>query len=187
LYRASGNQAGEASALNNSGYAHILLGDPQRGRVNCLRALTIHQHLGNVNGQANAWHSIGLAEHHLGNLARAVESYRHADGLYRDIGRRDRVAGTLNHLGDVLAAAGDREGARDAWQRALEILQDMDHSDAAGVRAKLRPRGGFVQGRSLPGLRTAQMCVILSPAMPNPSSARVRGRPRDPRDVRGRH
>ena len=34
-------------------------------------------------------------------------------------------------------SAGHREAARDAWLRALTILDDLRHPDAARVRAKL--------------------------------------------------
>ena len=43
----------------------------------------------------------------------------------------------LTHLGDTHHAAGDPDAARDAWQQALTILDDLDHPDAAQVRAKL--------------------------------------------------
>jgi hypothetical protein len=34
-------------------------------------------------------------------------------------------------------AGGDHEAARDAWQHALAILDDLEHPDADTVRAKL--------------------------------------------------
>jgi DNA-binding SARP family transcriptional activator len=138
LYRASGNQAGLASALNNGGMAYIMLGDSQRGRTNCQQALAIHEELGNLNGQANAWHGLGNAEHRLGNLARAAGCYRHAFRIFRELGKRHSEAGTLADLGDALDAAGDPQGACDVWQQALDILDDLHHSDADQVRAKLR-------------------------------------------------
>jgi DNA-binding SARP family transcriptional activator len=138
LFRASGNQAWEASALNNAGYARVMLGDARQGRVNCQQALAIHEKLCNLNGQANDWQSLGWAEYHLGNLAQASDCYRRAFKIYRDLGRRDLAAGTLADLGDARNAAGDSEGARQAWQQALDIFDDLHHKDADRVRARLR-------------------------------------------------
>lgn len=138
LYRASDNQAGQASALTNVGMARIKLGDPQQGRMDCQQALAIHEELGNLNGQGNAWHALGSAEYHLGDLAQAAGCYRRALGFFRDLGRRESEGATFIDLGDTCDAAGDIEGARDAWQQALDILDDLHHQDAARVRAKLQ-------------------------------------------------
>ena len=57
--------------------------------------------------------------------------------LFRDLGDRYDEADTLTHLGDTHHAAGDPDAARDAWQQALTILDELDHPDADQVRAKL--------------------------------------------------
>jgi predicted negative regulator of RcsB-dependent stress response len=44
---------------------------------------------------------------------------------------------TLTHLGDTWRSSGDHQAARDAWQQALDILDDLGHQDAAEVRASL--------------------------------------------------
>jgi len=43
----------------------------------------------------------------------------------------------LVHLGDAYHAAGDLDHARQAWQEALAILENLNHSDADQVRARL--------------------------------------------------
>jgi hypothetical protein len=43
----------------------------------------------------------------------------------------------FTHLGDTHHAAGDPARAREAWRQALAILEDLQRSDAAQVRAKL--------------------------------------------------
>jgi hypothetical protein len=43
----------------------------------------------------------------------------------------------LNHLGDTHHTADDSDAAREAWQRALTILDRLDHPDAHTVRTKL--------------------------------------------------
>ena len=43
----------------------------------------------------------------------------------------------LTRLGDTHHAAGELAQARQAWQQALAILEDLQHPDAGQVRAKL--------------------------------------------------
>jgi hypothetical protein len=43
----------------------------------------------------------------------------------------------LDHLGDAHHAAGGSTAARDAWQLALRILDELGHPDAGRVRAKI--------------------------------------------------
>jgi|GEM_PF-4772242 hypothetical protein len=47
--------------------------------------------------------------------------------------RRD----TLTSLGDTRRTAGEPAQAREAWQQALAILEDLRHPDADRVRAEL--------------------------------------------------
>ena len=86
---------------------------------------------------ANTWDSLGYAYHHLGRHAEAAECYQDALVLYRDLGDRYNEADTLSHLGDTHLPAGDGAVARAAWHRALAILSDLGHPDAADVTAKL--------------------------------------------------
>jgi hypothetical protein len=50
---------------------------------------------------------------------------------------RFHEADTLTHLGDTRHAAGELAQAREDWQQALTILEDLQHPDADQVRAKL--------------------------------------------------
>jgi hypothetical protein len=43
----------------------------------------------------------------------------------------------LTHLGDARQAAGKPAQAREAWQQALDILEDLQHPSVGQVRAKL--------------------------------------------------
>ena len=62
----------------------------------------------------------------------------------------------LVHLGDAYHAAGEPDHARQAWQEALAILEDLNHSDADQVRARLRgevPPPTAAEGQETPGYR----------------------------------
>lgn len=67
----------------------------------------------------------------------AAACYQRALGIFQTVGDRWGAADTLTNLGDICRAAGELLHAREAWQQALGILDDLQHPDAAEVRAKL--------------------------------------------------
>jgi predicted negative regulator of RcsB-dependent stress response len=58
--------------------------------------------------------------------------------MFQEIGDRYYESTGLTHLGDAHLSLGDPEAAREAWQRSMAILDDLDHPEAKQVRAKLR-------------------------------------------------
>ena len=54
-----------------------------------------------------------------------------------DLSARVDEADALTRLGDTRHAADELAQARQAWQQALAILEDLQHRDADQVRAKL--------------------------------------------------
>jgi hypothetical protein len=75
------------------------------------------------------WHRAGCRR---GELAGSGRSQCAAE-----VGDRYEEAETLIHLGDTRHAAGELALARDTWQQALAIFEDIQHPDAGQVRAKL--------------------------------------------------
>jgi tetratricopeptide (TPR) repeat protein len=141
LYQAVGDKTAEVQALNDIGWCHARLGDYQRARAYCRRSLMLGAEAdGRTKG--NTWDSLGYAEHHLGNLAEAAACYQQALSLFRDSGYRFFEATALTHLGDVRSAAGELTQACDAWQQALDILDDLQDPCADQVRAKLASAAG---------------------------------------------
>ena len=137
LYRQEGHRAGQANALNAIGWLHTLLGHHQQALDYCGQALAMHRALGNRRGQAATWDSLGYAHHHLGQLTEAITCYRRSLIVFRQLADRSNQAEILTHLGDTHRAAGHPHQAQDAWQQALDILDDLHHPDADQVRAKL--------------------------------------------------
>lgn len=70
-------------------------------------------------------------------LRRPAACYIRALSLFREVGDRFSEAETLTNLGDTRHAAGELAQARQAWQQALAILNDLHHPKASQVRAKL--------------------------------------------------
>lgn len=93
--------------------------------------------LGDRSGQANAWDTLGCAQQHLGEYAAAVTSYRRAIDLFRDIGDRHLSSRALIHLAETYRATGRPDSARDAYRKALIVLDELGHPDAGEVRTEL--------------------------------------------------
>jgi tetratricopeptide (TPR) repeat protein/transcriptional regulator with XRE-family HTH domain len=142
MTQAAGHRRGQADALNSVGWCHSQLGDHTQALTYCEQALSLLQQLGDRAGEAATWDSLGYAHHHLGHHAQAVDCYQHALSLIRDLGERYNEAETLTRLGDTHHAAGAPTAARTVWQQALDILTELDHPDAAVVRAKIRGQVG---------------------------------------------
>ena len=81
--------------------------------------------------------TLGYIELQLGNLAQAASNFETA---LREAERRSDAplqAEILTHLGETRHAAGELPQARQAWQQALTIYDDIQHPSADKVRAKL--------------------------------------------------
>jgi tetratricopeptide (TPR) repeat protein/transcriptional regulator with XRE-family HTH domain len=137
LFHETGNLWGRAHVLNCTGWYHAQLGDQQRALDHCRQAFDLYRVLDNDIGQANALDSIGYAHHHLGEHERAAAYYNRALEFFRRLGEPYYTAQALAHLGDALDAMGD-DAARAAWQEALAIFDGLGHSNADGIRVRLR-------------------------------------------------
>ena len=137
LYQAVGHQVGEAAMLNNVGWFLAVLGHYQQARVFCEQALALSAILDEPEAPYHAWDSLGYVERNLGNLDAAATCYRRALALCRESGARYVEAVITTHLGDVYHAAGEPSQARDAWQQALSIFEELGDPGADKVRAKL--------------------------------------------------
>ena len=141
LFRASGEPVWQARALGAVGWCQTLLGDHMRALAVCQEAVGLHRELGDKLGEAAAWESLGDARHHLGQHQQAVACFRRSARLYAGLGEHYYNAEALTRIGDACQAAGNLPAARDAWQRALAILEDHHLPNTAELRAKLTDVG----------------------------------------------
>lgn len=136
-YRSAGHLRGQAVALNAVGWYHALLGNHTEALACCDRALALFTKLDDRDGEAHTSDSLGYAYHLLGRHDRAVRRYERARSLFSALEDRYSEARVLISLGDTHDAAGSTGEAEHAWREALDILTDLDHPDAEGVRARL--------------------------------------------------
>jgi tetratricopeptide (TPR) repeat protein len=137
LYRAAGHRAGQARALNTLGWCHAQLGQYTRAIADCAEALALLEDLDDPETTGRTLDSLGFVYHQLARYPQAVDSYQRAIALRRSMGARQEEADSLDRLGDTHLAAGDPAAARAAWQRALQVLAEVDHAESAAVSAKL--------------------------------------------------
>ncbi|GAA2521249.1 hypothetical protein [Winogradskya humida] len=69
--------------------------------------------------------------------------------LYREVGDRYYEPDPLIKLGETHRATGDLDAARDAWEDALAILDDIGRPEADAVRADLATLGSTRQPESI--------------------------------------
>ncbi|HEV2252153.1 MAG TPA: tetratricopeptide repeat protein [Streptosporangiaceae bacterium] len=115
-----------------------MLGDYQQTISYCQEALALHLEYGNYQGAADTWDSLGYAYHHLGRHAEAIDCYEHALDTYRRADDLLSETTALDHLGDTRHALGNLREAREAWERAVSVLDDLRHPKADELRNKLR-------------------------------------------------
>lgn len=145
LFRAAAHLAGQARSLNAVGWYHCLLGDHAQALACCRRALALQTRIGSRNDLASTMDTLGYAQDKLGRHREAVASYRQAVALYRETGDRYHEADTLVHLGEDHQALGERGPASDAWRRAIEILAELRHPAADGLRRRAEAAGQAVR------------------------------------------
>ena len=137
-YTAAGHANGRAVALNAVGWFCAMLGNYPEALSYATQSLEVSREIGSEDGMAAALDSLGYACQHLGRYAEAIRCYQQALDLHLEISGNWGAAETLGHLGDARYAAGDLAGARADWAESLVILDDLNHPDAAQIRAKLK-------------------------------------------------
>jgi len=135
----AGDQSyGQAHALNAIGWYHAKLRQYDSALDFCARAAARAGELGDAHGVASASDSLGYAHHHLGDHQQAAECYRRAAEIYAEADDRYFEADTLLHLTDTLQAMGRTPEAVEAAERALRLLEALEHPDTERARRKLR-------------------------------------------------
>ena len=81
-----------------------------------------------------------LAEacHRQGRISDALDHYRQAQGIFREIGDQRTEASILVELGQAQRAGGQADAARQSWQAALDMFEELGDARAEQVRSQLR-------------------------------------------------
>ncbi|WP_053720191.1 ATP-binding protein [Saccharothrix sp. NRRL B-16348] len=136
-YRAAGDKPGEAHALNGLAWASLHLGHYDAAIRYGRQALTVWETTRNPLGAAHVIANLGHAHRGLGKLPEAITFLQRALPLSVEVGDRYLEAEVLTAIGDVHHAADDPDQARQAWDRAREILRMLGHAKVEELRARL--------------------------------------------------
>ncbi|MEU7923203.1 tetratricopeptide repeat protein [Micromonospora zamorensis] len=147
IYRESGNRTWEARSLTDVGRVFGYLGDNEQSIQLCQIALSLCRETGDDDGQAAALHTLGRALVRLGRHSDAVARLREAVRLRTRLADQYEEAETLIDLGDGLHELQDTAAARNAWQSALDILRQLQHSAAEDVQIRLAAVGSGITAR----------------------------------------
>ena len=141
LHRTADHAQGQARSLSAVARYQALLGQYQRALASSETALELTRQIGNAHREVVVLDTLGYIYQHVGRPAAAAAYYQQAQCLAEAVGALAPCAGALTGLGDARHALGDTPAARDAWQRALAILDDLKHPGAEHVRTKINNLG----------------------------------------------
>ena len=140
LFRRTGELAGQGWALAGLGECHARLGNHEPARGYAQQALEAGPATGDPTSLAMSWDALGLLHSQLGEPRQAISCYRQALAFIRELKHpmaRALLLGLLAGLGDACQAAGDQPAAIEAWQQALQLLDDLGWPDLVGIHARL--------------------------------------------------
>lgn len=124
----------------------ILAGESRRAIDEYLvRALVVHNRLGNLQGKGDVVNALGIAHQDLGNWQEAAVHFQEAVEIRRRIGDLRGVAGSLNNLATVEALEGSYETARARLEESLDITREL--GDRAGMAQIHNTLGVFEEER----------------------------------------
>lgn len=132
LYRAVGDQTGEARTLGNLGLVRY----PQAGDHH-LEAAALSRKMGDQSGEAEALNGLGEVFLATGRAARALAQHRAASGLAARIGDKYEQARAHSGLARGYHAVGDNGRARHHWEHALDLYTGLGVPEAGEVREQL--------------------------------------------------
>ncbi|WP_344927414.1 ATP-binding protein [Saccharopolyspora gregorii] len=137
LRAAAGDANGMGYARAGFGLLHSGRGDIDEALTAFDEAVALYRRVGEQWGEGFVLNNRGDACLTAGRFAEAAATFRKAAEHRRAIGHRHGAATSLRGLGTALSAAGDVDGARNAWQEALQAFEKCGAAEAEAVRADL--------------------------------------------------
>ncbi|MFQ5526385.1 MAG: CHAT domain-containing protein [Thermoanaerobaculia bacterium] len=139
-----GDRAREAEVFQQLGWVHRKCLEEKRAALDYYSlALKILEHQPTSRRQSSILNNIGRMHHELGEMELAVESWRRALPLKRELGDRQGEASTLSNLGMASRYLGNLQDALAFYDQSLDVLRE------AGARLlegrALNNRGRFYE------------------------------------------
>src|SRR5450755_528371 len=137
LFREAGFRRGEGMALASIGKCALAVGDASRAISASQNAIIVLEEIDDI--WTVAWSRLDLAAslERAGREAEAINTLRLAIDVFARFRDRRCEANGLVALGRLCRSIGNRSGARDAWQKALNLYKEIDRSRADEIRSFL--------------------------------------------------
>jgi tetratricopeptide (TPR) repeat protein/transcriptional regulator with XRE-family HTH domain len=130
--RQAEDRPGQARALLQLGFAHVMTENPPAAADAHRQALELYGDLGDRAGQAAALTAIGGLHMITDDYPAAAAALHQALELSRDLGHRRGQAEALDILGTVHRYTGDYPAAADCHRQALELHRDVGYRRGQG-------------------------------------------------------
>jgi CHAT domain-containing protein/Tfp pilus assembly protein PilF len=143
LAKATNDQLGEASALNNVGVTAILA-DPKRALAYFQESLPLSSAAGDRKLEADTLSNVGAVYLRMGDPRKSLEYATRAVDLKRESGDRKGELSFLTNLATVYSALGDQHRALDALHETLPI-QRQSHDQRGEAHTLFTMATAFVQ------------------------------------------
>ncbi len=134
-----GGKSGIARNLCQMGIVQKCLGNFGAAIAHHIEALKLQRAIGDRAGVAVTLGNLGVARMHQGNYSTALASYQESLEIHRKSGYRRGAATALGNIGLVQKLLGNYTAALelyqeslDAYERALELAEEMLHRDTCG-------------------------------------------------------
>ena len=140
LYRRFGHRTGQGSVLADLAFLHARLRNNDLARGYARQALGVAPEAEDPAILAVVWQALGLVHSRLGEHRQAIRCYRKPLARARE--RKTPMACWLLGMvlagyGDACRRAGDLPAAAEAWQQALQVLDDLGLPDNLRIRPRL--------------------------------------------------
>ncbi|MBB4965340.1 tetratricopeptide repeat protein [Saccharothrix violaceirubra] len=140
LFRRTGEPLWEADAVNAAGWCAALLGRMNEAERLSREAYPVLSRY-DPRGAADTLDTLGFIAHRNHRDHDALDLFRSALALYRELGDVYHVPDTLDRTGRVLHALGRTDDADRMWRQALALYRDqLRVTDARRVRRQLEGR-----------------------------------------------
>jgi DNA-binding SARP family transcriptional activator/tetratricopeptide (TPR) repeat protein len=128
----------EAWAHNQVGWHQAQLRHYQQARAHCEAALTLARRHRDRELEATTLDSLGYIAHNTGQQIQALDYYRQALSLLRDLSHDYHEANTLERIGHTHRALGHHDMTHATWRQALELYQAQQRAnDASRIQQHL--------------------------------------------------
>ncbi len=121
LFRASGDQHGEAVTLGNIGNCYKRLGDYSRALQFHAQALKLKRELGDRLEEGKTLSHLGLVYWEMADYAKAIDQLTKAIAIAQELKNAQLEAAALNNLSLVYDEQGDYRKSLEQYQRALDL------------------------------------------------------------------